>query len=244
MLRNIHVQYPKIVYGFGMNEVWVQDLKSNIRQFRFDWPIASFENCSKACETNYDNDVKIGLAFDHGDFFTVSRLEITRHNEILFTLRKRFYKEMLSKGKFKNFFFIKVQNQEKKTAEDAILFHMKDTLIIQSLTTESIKVEIKRKLNKCNIIALEDKSALFFWDCQGIKIEKMYLPLDLSQPELLFKAYEADDYLRIAKTTVIENEEYLLVIDEMKHVKILKNEKKRLTIFKDLYVDANFGINN
>ena len=42
--------------------------------------------------------------------------------------------------------------------------------------------------------------------------------------------------------TVIDGIEFLFVVDEQKHCKILKNEENRSVVYKEYYVDNNFGL--
>jgi hypothetical protein len=150
-------------------------------------------------------------------------------------------KDEIPDRKVKAFYRIRMHNQEKKKIEEAIMLHLKDTLISLSLESRNIKHEFKKKANKTNIIALKDKSAIFVWEDNGSKIEKLKLPLDPSNSKAFQKVYEANEDMRLCKSTFIEGEEYIYIVDEAKHMKILKNEENRLSIYKDYFVDPYFS---
>lgn len=154
---------------------------------------------------------------------------------------RRILKDEIPDKKVKAFYRIRMHNQEKKKIEDAVLLHLKDTLVALSLESRQVKHEFSKKVSKPNVVPLRDNSAIFFWEDNGPKIEKMKLPLDPSNPKLFQKVYEANEDMRLVKTTFIEGVEYLYIVDEAKHMKILKNEENRLSIYKDYFVDAYFA---
>lgn len=155
--------------------------------------------------------------------------------------KRRIQKSELPNAKVKAFYKIRMQNHQRKMIEEAVLIHFKDSFVAISLESRDIKSEIQKAVSKANVIPLRDKSAIFFWEDKGDKIEMLKLPYDPTSAKALQKVYEADDELKFVKSTMIENEEYLSVVDEPKYVKILKIDDNRVTIHKDYFVDTYFA---
>lgn len=168
-------------------------------------------------------------------------MTISKSNKSLNIYQRHIMKDEIPDKKVKAFYRIRMHNQEKKKIEEAILLHLKDTLVALSLESRQIKFEFKKKVSKPNVVPLRDKSAIFFWEDNGSKIEKLKLPLDPSNSKLFQKVYEPNEDIRLVKTTFIDGEEYLYIVDEPRHIKILKNEENKLSIHKEYFVEPYFA---
>mmetsp|Transcript_42002 Transcript_42002/g.48666 ORF Transcript_42002/g.48666 Transcript_42002/m.48666 type:complete len:617 (+) Transcript_42002:157-2007(+) len=242
-IRSINFQYPYIVYTRGSREIWVQDFANKIKVFYFDASIATMENYSKV-KPEMTNEFDLGMVLDYQDYYTIGSFKVTSYGNILSSFSRKIMKDELPSSKIKSFYRIRLQNQEKKKIEEAVLLQMKESFFVLSLESNNVKYEIKKQLLKSNVVMFRDRSSLFFWENHGVKIEKMKIPFDPSSSVWLQKVYEADDDLRTVKATLIDGVEYLMVVDEPKYAKILKNEENRLSVYKDYFVDANFAVYN
>ena len=72
----------------------------------------------------------------------------------------------------------------------------------------------------------------------------MKLPVNPSNSRNIIKVYDAYKDIRLLKSTIIEGEEYLYVVDEAKFVKILKNEENKLSVHKEYFVESTFASNS
>jgi hypothetical protein len=61
------------------------------------------------------------------------------------------------------------------------------------------------------VVELKSHGALFFWDYNGDKIEMMKLPYNPNNQKAIVKVYEADEDLKMVKSTIIEGKEYLFI---------------------------------
>jgi hypothetical protein len=154
--------------------------------------------------------------------------------------KRKIMKSEIGNAKIKGFNRIKMENFEKKMAEESVLIHVKNNLIALSLESKQGKSEIKKSISKLNIVELKVFDALFFWNYGGDKIEMMKLPYNPTNPKAIQKVYEADEDIKFVKPVVINGKEYLSVCDESKYVKILSIEENKVSIYKDYFVDTYF----
>lgn len=240
-IRCITFQYPNVAYVVGTREVWVQDMTNVIKKYYFDANIAGMENDSNVKESG-GYGLKMGMVLDYQHHYQIAEITFqSTYQTNMNIYNRKIMKDEIPDSKVKGFYRIRMHNQEKKKIEEAILLHLKSSLVALSLESRQIKHEFKKVVSKANVVPLRDKSAIFFWDDNGSKIEKIKIPLDPSNTKLFQKVYEANEDMRMVKTTFIEGEEYLYIVDEAKHMKILKNEENRLSIYKDYYVDTYFS---
>ena len=240
-IRNITFQYPQLAYAVGTKEIWVQDINGNIRIYFFDLNISGMENESNVKLDAEGNDFKLGLILDNQNFYQIAEANFNKSYPQLLIYSRKIIKDDLPDAKVKAFYKVRVHNQEKKKIDKAILLHLKDTLVAISLESRDFKHELKKKVTKFNCIAMRDESAIFFWEDNGSKVEKLKIPIDPLSSKKFIKVYEANEDMRLLKTTVIDGEEYLYIVDEAKHMKILKNEENRLSVYKDYFVDPYFA---
>ena len=240
-IRNIMFQYPKLAYVVGTKEIWVQDINGNIKIYYFDLNISGMENESNVKLNTESNQFRLGIILDNQNFYQIADANLNDSYPELTIYSRKIMKDDLPDAKVKAFYKIRLHNQEKKKIDKAILLHLKDTLVAVSLESRDLRHELKKKVTKFNCIALRDESAIFFWEDNGSKVEKLKIPIDPSSPKKFIKVYEANEDMRLLKTTVIDGEEYLYTVDEAKHMKILKNEESRLSVYKDYFVDPYFA---
>ena len=118
---------------------------------------------------------------------------------------------------------------------------MNSNFVCYSLTSSYSTSEYKKKLLEYNAVMTKDSSAIYFWDFNQTKIEKLAIPIDASNSQLFQKIYEANNNIWTMKSTFIDDEEYLYISDEPKYLKILKIEENRLSLFKEYYVSYYYG---
>ena len=118
---------------------------------------------------------------------------------------------------------------------------MNSNFVCYSLTSSYSSSEYKKKLLEYNAVMIKDRSAIYFWDFNQTKIEKLAIPIDASNSQLFQKIYEANNNIWTLKSTFIDDEEYLYISDEPKYLKILKIEENRLSLFKEYYVSYYYG---
>lgn len=147
----------------------------------------------------------------------------------------------MPEGTIKSFVRMKVHNYEEKTLDEGIMLHFPNTLIILSLMSQNIKTEIKKRLHKYNVLPMRNGSAVFFWEDKEDKLEMMKLPYDPRSEKSIQKVYEADEGFLMVKSTVIDGEEYIYLVDEPKYMKVLKIEENKVSIYKDYFVDSYFA---
>lgn len=239
-IRNITFQYPTLAYAWGTREIWVQDLNNNVKIYRFDASISGMENCCNI-KNSTNEELKLGVVLDYQDYFRIGEFAFKDTSNELVLSKRRITKAELPGGKIKAFYNIRVHNYESKNIDDGIMLHFKDTLIILSMMSRSIKNEIKKTVSKSNVVTLRNNSAIFFWEDKGDKLEMMKIPYDPKSEKALQKVYEADESLLLVKTTIIDGEEYLYIVDEPKSVKLLKIEDSRVTLYKNFFVDPYFA---
>lgn len=91
---------------------------------------------------------------------------------------------------------------------------MPTKLICISLESKTYKAEIKKKLKKSNVVALKDNSAIYIWEHQGLKIERLVMPVNSQDAQMLQTVYDPSETLKMLKTTMIGKDEYLVLVDE------------------------------
>ena len=156
--------------------------------------------------------------------------------------RRKFSKDEFSNQKILSYNIFRVQNSKNKKVEKSIMFHLQDSLLFLSLESRDFKHQIQRTLKERNIVWNKDNTAIYLWNDNGDCIEKLKECFDPNTSNYLLRVYEADEDIRQAKLTIIDEIEYLFVIDEQKHWKILKNEDNRSVVYKNYFVDNNFGL--
>ena len=88
---------------------------------------------------------------------------------------------------------------------------------------------------------------MIFWKDKGDRLEMLKLPFDPSSSKPFTKVYESDEEIRYCRMTIINNREYLVLVDEAKHVKILQIEESstqkynKISVYKEYYVDNYFS---
>jgi hypothetical protein len=239
-IRNITFQYPIICYAWGTRELWVQDMNNNVSIYYFDGSITGMENVSNV-STKKESRIKIGLVLDYFDYFSIADMDCDIDDNELTIQKRRIMKNELPDGKVKSFYRIRMHNQETKQIEDAVIIHLKNLMVALSLESKSIKHEIKQKVQKYNVIYMKEAEAMFFWKDKGDKLEMLKLPFDPNSSKSIQKVYEADEDIRYARLTMIDNIEYIVLVDQPKYVKILKFDDNKLTIHKDYFVDTYFS---
>jgi hypothetical protein len=155
--------------------------------------------------------------------------------------KRKILKTELPQGKIKAYYRIKLQNQETKQLEDAVMIHLKNSFTVLSLETKSVKYEIKKRCTKNNVVHMKESDCIIMWQNRGDKLEMMKLPYDPNSAKAIQKVYEADEDMRYAKVTYIDGKEYLAVVDEPKYMKILKIEDTKVTVAFDYFVDSYFS---
>lgn len=176
-IRNITLNNLKLTYAWDNKEIWIQDFNNNIKIYRFDASISAFENCCKI-KSSTDRELKLQVLLDYQYYFRIGRVTLTDSKSELVLSKRRVEKVELPNGKVKAFYNIRVHNYNRKSIDDGIMLHFKDSLIILSLISKSIKYEIKKTAKKANVITLKDNSAIFFWEDKGDKLEMMRIPYD------------------------------------------------------------------
>lgn len=155
--------------------------------------------------------------------------------------KRKILKTELPQGKIKAYYRIKLQNQETKQLEDAVMIHLKNSFTVLSLETKSVKYEIKKRCTKNNVVYMKESECIIMWEDKGDKLEMMKLPYDPNSAKAFQKVYEADEDLRYVRLTKIDGKECLAVVDEPKYIKIMKIEDIKVTILKDYFVDSYFS---
>lgn len=112
--------------------------------------------------------------------------------------------------KIRAFYKVRVNNKTSKKVEEGALIHLPTKLISISLESKNYKVEIKKKLSKSNVVALRDNSAIYFWENQGLNIERLTMPINSQDSQFLQSVYDPSETLKMLKTTIIDNTEYLV----------------------------------
>lgn len=239
-MRDVIFQYPYIIYGRGSKEIWVQNMENKVEIYYFDNNIQAIENTSRFRDLTYGG-MSLGMVMDYHDYFSISRLETSYYGKSYKYFKRKFNKNELLNQSVKSYNRIRVQNAQRKKIEEAVLFHLNNSLILLSLESRDFKHEIQRSFKERNIVWLTDNSAIYLWDDNGDKIEMLKSGFDPSSSNYLIKVFEADEDIRLVKSTIIDGIEYLLVVDEQKHWKLLKNEEARSIVYKDYYVDSYFS---
>jgi len=248
-IRNITFQYPMLAYVWGTKELWIQDLNNNVSIYYFDATIAAMENISSVL-TQKEPKLNLGIVLDYGEYLQTARTVCNNSENTLIFDKRRIKKDEYLGGKIKGFYRIKLQNPETKSVENAVMLHLKKTLVILSLEYSNIKYEVKKNVNKANVIFMQKTNAIIFWADKGDKLEMMKLPYDPNSPKSIVKVFEADEEIRYCKLTHIEGREYIALIDEPKYVKILKVEDSqtqkfnKVSLYKDYFVDTYFSTTN
>ena len=89
---------------------------------------------------------------------------------------------------------------------------MSNFLICCSLKSNYTTTEYKRKYLPQNVIYQKDRSAIFFWDNNQTKIEKIKIPIDTSSSQIFQKMFEGSSNIIMMKSMVKDNTEYLYKI--------------------------------
>ena len=119
-------------------------------------------------------------------------------------------KEEFPQEKVRAFYKVRVNNKTSKKVEEGALIHLPTKLIAISLESKDYKAEIKKKLSKSNVVALRDNSAIYFWDDQGLRIERLVMPINSQNSQFLQSIFDPSETLKMLKTTMIGNTEYLV----------------------------------
>ena len=70
------------------------------------------------------------------------------------------------------------------------------------------------------------------------------MPINPSNSKYIIRVYDAFEDIRLLKSTMIDGEEYLYIVDEPKYVKLLSNEDNKLSIYKEYFIDSTFASNS
>lgn len=245
-IRNITFQYPYIAYVWGTRELWIQDLNNKVSIYYFDGPISAMENISNVI-TEQSPTIKFGMVLDMFDYVQTVVMNVKVDEHKLEFDKREILKSEIPFQKIKGYYRITLQNPETKSIEKAIMLHQKRSLVILSLENKGTNYEIKKKVDKANVVFMVQKNVIIFWDNKGDKIELMKLPYDPTSTKSISKVYEADEDIRYCKLTHIEGKEYLAIVDEPKYVKILSVDDTgsqkfhKVTVHKEYFVDTYFS---
>ena len=248
-IRNIIFQYPMLAYVWGTRELWIQDLNNNVSIYYFDATIAAMENISNI-RTEKNSRIMMGIIIDYGNYIQSSNMSWNLTENTLFLDERRIEKNEYPTGKLKGYYQIDMMNPETKSVEDSIMLHTRNYLVILSLKSKNLNFEIKKTVNKANVIHMKKNKSIIFWNNNGDKLEMMRLPYDPSNGNTITKAYEANDEIKLCKLTIIDGKEFLALIDEPNYVKILKIEDSniqklnKISIYKDYFVHMYFSAIN
>ena len=248
-IRNVTFQYPLLSYVWGTRELWIQDLSNRVAIYYFDGPILAMENINKVISKQSDT-IALGMVLDRHFYVQTAEMNCSIDYNQLEYDKRQIEKSEIPSDKIKGYYRITLQNPDTKSIEKAIMLHQKNSLVILSLESKGTNYEIKKKLNKTNVVFMQKTNALVFWQNKGDTIEIMKIPYDPTSSKNIVKVYEADEEIRYCKQTLINGKEYLAVVDEAKFIKILKVEDtgpqklNKVSIYKEYFVDTYFSSNS
>ena len=123
-------------------------------------------------------------------------------------------KDEFSVERVKTFYKVRVINKANKKVEDGILVHLPNRLLSISLESNEGKFEIKKKVRKSNVVALKDNSSIYIWESEGLRIDKIKIPINPLESSSLQSAYEPSENIKLLKSTTIGRDEYLFWVDQ------------------------------
>lgn len=137
-------------------------------------------------------------------------------------------------AKIKTFYLDYIINEKTEKFEDCAILQLHKNMMAVSLKNPKLTHTIEKQMKKYQVV--RTKTGMLFWKDHGSQIERLALPLDTKQKNLLSKVFDPSDSLLVVKLCLHEGETHILVQDEKFYIKILEDKESKLQVLGDYFV--------